>query len=188
MERKVAVIALTFFIAVALVGVFMGDILERASPAPPKLEDISFASGISKEPEVNGTYYVEGPILSDCAVAFTYQTSELGQVNVYELDSKAYQYLTGDNVPYNCTGGMETGTIMLRFNQKLEMLSVSVWIGTTSEDKGDVYFKLLGTWQFTDNASMVFIQPSPEKDYKLVSLNELRAIANQTGIFRIQRP
>ncbi|NJF24918.1 hypothetical protein [Thermococcus sp. Bubb.Bath] len=188
MERKVATIALAFFIAVAFVGVFMGNILERASPAPPRLENITFVSGLSKEPEVNGTYYVEGPILSDCAVAFTYQTNELGQVDVYELDSKAYQYLTRKNVPPNCSGGMETGTLKLQFNQKMEMLSVSIWIGTTSEDKGDVYFKLLGTWQFTNNASMVFIQPSPEKDYKLISLTELEKMANHTGIFRIHRP
>jgi hypothetical protein len=188
MEKKVATIALAFFIAVALVGVFLGDILERASPAPPRLENITFTSGLSKEPEVNGTYYVEGPILSNCAVAFTYQTNELGQVDVYELDSKAYQYLAGKSIPSNCTGGMETGTLKLRFNQELEMLSVSIWVGTTSADKGDVYFKLLGTWQFTDNASMVFIQPSPEKDYKLISLAELEKMVNQTGILRIHRP
>lgn len=186
MDRKVLVFTIAFFIAVLLVGIFWNDILEQANPSPPRLIEISLEKGLSNEPESTGTYFIEGALLSDCARAFTYDTPDVGVVDVYELDARAYNMLTGENSEVECSHSLIEGTIKLKFDQELNSLSVSVWVGRTAEDGKSIYFQLLGTWKITDNQSVVFLQPTPESDYKLMSVTELRELINQTGLFPIK--
>ncbi|WP_297486797.1 hypothetical protein [Thermococcus sp.] len=186
MRGKVLAISLILFVSFALVSVFWSQIAERANPSPPRLENLTLRPGLVGGPEVDGVYTVEGPIIDSCAVAYTYTTTGSGQVEVYELDDAAYSYLrTGRRGNETCRQGMKEGTVILKFDQPMESLSVSVWIGRTAEDGDSVYFQLLGTWRFADNASAVFIRPSPEKDFKLMSLKELSALVNSSGLYGI---
>jgi hypothetical protein len=186
MDRKVLIFTLAFFTAVLLVGIFWNDILEQANPSPPRLVEVSLERGLSHEPEVNGTYFIEGGILSDCAVAFTYDTPEVGSVDIYELDTRAYNILSGKNIAKPCSTSLIEGTIKLRFDQPLDSLSVSIWIGRTADNGESIYFQLLGTWRITDNQSVVFLHPNPESDYKLMSFPELKALVNQSGLYPVK--
>ena len=182
MDRKITIIVVLLFISVALVGAFWGDILERANPSPPRLLYVELSEGITPGPEDDGTYYVQGNLLSNCTVAFTYLMPEPGRVEVYELDAATYKALTGNGTGKTCSDELIEGTLKVQFDQKLESLSIQVWNGKLSEDGANVYFKLLGTWQFFDNLSAVYVAPSPEKDYKLVTIQELKEMIKENGV------
>ncbi|ASJ02417.1 hypothetical protein A3L09_03690 [Thermococcus profundus] len=188
MDRKVAVIATAFFAAVLVVGVFWGDIMEKANPAPPKLISVTLQRGSSEHGEYEGVYQIKGEILTDCSVAFTYVTPEIGQVEVYEFDGKMYKFLTGKEIGNpTCSEELETGTLTLQFNQKLEGVTVDVWVGKTADDGDHVYFKLIGTWQFMGNSTTpIYLAPSPEKDYKLMKLEKLKNLTKEGGIHEIE--
>ena len=182
MDRKITVIVVILFVSIALIGAFWGDILERANPSPPKLLNLKLSRGIFPGPETDGTYYVQGNILSDCTVAFTYTLPESGRVEVYELDWETYKAITGNQTYLNCSGKLIEGTLKIKFDQRVESLSIEIWNGRLSDDGSHIYFQLLGTWQFFDNLSAVYVEPSPEKDYKLITLQDLKDIVNSNGI------
>lgn len=182
MDRKITVIVVILFISIAVIVAFGRDILERANPSPPKLLDVELSRGIFSEPETDGTYYVQGNILSDCSVAFTYVLPEPGKVEVYELDGETYKAITGNQTDLECSGKLVEGTLKIRFDQTMEFLSIQIWNGRLSDDGSHVYFQLLGTWQFFGNLSAVYVEPSPEKDYKLTTLPDLEDIVNSNGI------
>jgi len=186
MRGKVLTISLILFVSFTLVAVFWSQIAEKANPSPPRLEGLTLRPGLVKGSEIDGVYTVEGPIIDSCAVAYTYTSTGSGGVEVYELDGAAYSYLrTGRRGNGSCRQGMKEGTLLLKFDQPVESLSVSIWVGRTAEDGDSVYFQLLGTWRFADNASAVFIRPSPDKDFKLMSLRELSSLVNSSGLYRI---
>ncbi|MCD6523905.1 MAG: hypothetical protein J7K48_02755 [Thermococcus sp.] len=182
MDRKITIIVVSLFISVALVGTFWGDILERANPSPPRLVDIELKRGTFSGPEDDGTYYVQGNLLSNCTVAFTYLLPKQGKLEVYELDAATYKALTDNDTRKNCSDELIEGTLKVQFDQELESLSIQVWSGKLSEDGANVYFRLLGTWQFFDNLSAVYVAPSPDKDYKLMTIKELEEIVQANGI------
>lgn len=184
MGRKVIVIALAFFAAVLIVGVFWGSIMEKANPSPPKLISVKLQRGNPRHSGGEGTYYIQGEILSNCSVAFTYQTPQVGEVTVYELDDKMYSFLTGKSEGKTaCSRERVDGTLALQFDQKLDGLSVEIWVGETANDGQHVYFRLIGTWQFMGNSTApIYIAPSPEKDYKLMKLEELKTLVKENGI------
>jgi len=185
MDRKITIIVVLLFISVALVGALWGNILKRANPSPPRLVDVELSRGIVSGPEDERVYYVQGNVLSNCTVAFTYLSPEQGRVEVYELDAATYKALTGNDTRKNCSDELIEGTLKVQFDQELESLSIQVWNGKLSEDGVHVYFKLIGTWQFFDNLSAVYITPSPEKDYKLITVQELDEMVKKNGIHLI---
>ncbi len=186
MDRKITIIVVLLFISVALVGTFWGDILEKATPSPPRLRDIELKRGTFSGPSSDGIYYVQGNILSNCTVAFTYLLPEQGRLEVYELDAATYKALTGNSTEGAYSSELIEGTLKVQFDQKLDFLSIQVWSGKLSEDGANVYFRLLGTWQFFDNVSAVYVAPSPDKDYKLMTIEELKEIVQTNGIYPVR--
>ncbi|ASJ00280.1 hypothetical protein [Thermococcus gorgonarius] len=185
-EKKVVALTLGFFTTILLLGIFWNDILETANPSYPKLLNLSVQKGLSKEAETDGTYFIEGPVLSDCAAAYTYDVPDVGVVNVYELDAEAYKLLTGKNITINCSHSMMDGTVKLEFDQPLESLSVSIWVGKTAYNGENVWFQLIGTWQITKNQTVIFIHPNPSEDSKVMSLSDLKKFVEENGLFVVK--
>ncbi|MDV3103246.1 hypothetical protein [Thermococcus waiotapuensis] len=188
MDRKVVLIALASFMAVLIVGIFWGSILERANPSPPKLISLELQRGNPTQGETEGAYSIVGNILSDCSRALTYQTPKAVEVQIYELDDKMYSLLTEKKEENTtCSKELVKGTLTLQFDRKLEGLSVEIWVGETASDGQHVYFRLIGTWQFTGNSTApLYLAPSPDKDYKLMKLEELKTLVKENGIHVIK--